>query len=160
VRYKVAPPARSLDFLETARSAIPLVPDAEADCCLAIQQATAVEDRESAREYLTFLRALSLVAESDRGYHRTREEPDTDALAAAYRDRVFLVAELCDAIEAEPRTAESAFEAVREAIPRWEREREPAWERRWRDRVEHLLAWAVLVGCLRVEDGRFRPPAQ
>ena len=41
---KVAPPARSLDRLETARDAVPLVPDDEADCCRAVQRATGVGD--------------------------------------------------------------------------------------------------------------------
>jgi hypothetical protein len=44
MRYKVAPPARSLDFLDAARSAVPLVPKAESDCCSAIQRETGIED--------------------------------------------------------------------------------------------------------------------
>ncbi|MDS0259583.1 hypothetical protein NDI56_09280 [Haloarcula sp. S1CR25-12] len=156
-RYKVAPPARSVEFLETARAAIPLVPDSEADCCGAIRRATGVADRETAREYLTFLRALGLVAESDRGYHRTREDLDRDSVAAAYRERVFLVAELLDAVAVRPRSAESAFEAVRDEIPNWERQRDPDWERHWLERVDRLLAWAVLFDCLAVENDRFAP---
>ncbi len=155
MRYKVAPPARSLDFLRTARAAIPLVPDGAADCCMAIQRATDVSDRERAREYLTLLRALGLVAETDRGYHRTRNDLDRGALATAYRDRVFLVAELFEAVEAGADSPAAAFEAVRGAIPRWERERDPEWEESWRDRVEQLLHWAVVFDCLTAEDGRF-----
>ncbi|WP_324663953.1 hypothetical protein [Haloarcula sediminis] len=155
MRYKVAPPARSLDFLRTVRAAVPLVPDDAADCCLAIQRATDVGDRERAREYLTFLRALGLVTETDRGYHRTRNGLDRDALATAYHDRVFLVDELFRAVETGADSPAAAFEAVREAIPRWERERDPAWERNWRERVEQLLDWAVVFGCLTVEDGHF-----
>jgi hypothetical protein len=156
-RYKVAPPARSLDSLTTARAAIPLVPDTESDCCGAIQRATDVADREQARSYLTFLRALGLVDETERGYYRTREDLDREALAVAFRERVFLVEELLDAVATEPRSAESAFEAVREEIPNWERQRDPEWEQHWRARVEHLLAWAVLFDCLAVEDGQYTP---
>ena len=155
MRYKVAPPTRSLGFLETARAAVPLVPDGEADCCRTIQRAAGVEDRETARAYLTFLQALGLVAESERGYYRTRERLGRERLAASYRDRVFLGAELLDAVEAEPRTTDAAFEVVRDRIPRWERERDPAWERHWHERVAHLLAWAVVLGRLTVDSGRF-----
>jgi len=158
VRYKVAPPARSLDFLRTARGAIPLVPDSEADCCVAIQRATDVSDREQARAYLTFLQALGLVAESGRGYHRTRSELDRDALAATYRERVFLVAELLAAVAGGAGGAEAAFEAVRDEIPRWERERDPEWEQHWRENVDHLLGWAVVFGSLATANDRLVRP--
>jgi len=157
MRYKVAPPTRSLDFLRTARDAIPLVPDDEGDCCAAIQRATDVSDREQARAYLTFLQALGLVAESERGYHRTRETLDSEALATAYRERVFLVDELLTAVEAGGDSPGAAFEAVREEIPRWERERDPEWEQNWQDRVEQLLGWAVVFGSLTRERDRFVP---
>lgn len=156
MRYKVAPPARSLARLETAREAVPLVPDSEADCCRAIQGAIDLDDRDTAREFLVFLQALGLVAETERGYHRTRVDPDIDDLAAAYRKHVFLVAELLDAVESGHRTTDAAFEAVRDDIPRWERQRDTDWERRWRESVEELLGWAVLFGLLSVTDGEFR----
>lgn len=155
MRYKVAPPAQSLDFLRTARNAIPLVPGDEADCCVAIQRATDVPDRDQAREYLTFLQALGLVAESGRGYHRTGDELDRAALATAYRGEVFLVGELVEAVEAGADSAEAAFERVRDEIPRWERERDPEWQSEWRTRVARLLEWGVVFGALVREDGRF-----
>ncbi|WP_135304311.1 hypothetical protein [Haloarcula amylovorans] len=156
MRYKVAPPARSLDFLDDARGAVPLVPDGESDCCRAIQRATDVADRETAREYLTFLQALGLVAKSDRGYHRTRTELDRVALAAAFRENVFAAAELLDVLEDGdgPLTSTDAFERVRDTVPRWERERHADWERVWRTRVEHLLGWANVFGLAsRTDDG-------
>jgi len=156
MRYKVAPPARSLARLETARGAVPLVPDSEADCCRAIQGAIDVGDRETAREYLVFMQALGLVAETERGYHRTREEWTVGTLATAHRDRVFLVSELLEAVESSHRTPSAAFEAVRGRVPRWERERDNDWEHRWGDAVEELLSWAVLFGLLTVADGEFR----
>lgn len=155
MRYKVAPPARSLEFLAAARTAVPLVPKAESDCCRAIRLATDLGGRETARAFLTFLRALGLVAESERGYHRTRTDPDPDALATAYRERVFLVAELLDTVASGPTTAEAAFEAVRGDVPRWERERHADWERQWRQNVDHLLSWAVVFGLCAVDNGRF-----
>jgi len=155
MRYKVAPPARSLDVLREARAAVPLVPDSEGDCCRAIQHATGISDRETALAYLTFLQALGLVAESQRGYHRTRTDLDSERLRTAYRERVFLVSELVDAIETEPRTTTAAFEATRESVPRWERERHSDWERVWRERVEYLLGWAVVFDLLTVDSGVF-----
>ena len=155
MRYKVAPPARSLEFLGEARGAVPLVPDDEADCCRAIQRATDITDRERAREYLTFLRALGLVAESERGYYRTQDDFDPEALATACRERVFLVAELLETVDTSPRTVEEAFEGIREEVPRWERERHADWEGVWQTRVGHLLSWAVLFGLCTVENGRF-----
>jgi hypothetical protein len=157
MRYKVAPPARSLDFLERARDAIPLIPGDEGDCCGAIRRATDVTDREQARAYLTFLQALGLVAESERGYYRTQEPLSPETVATAYREQVFLVAELLAAVDAGADDPEATFEAVREAIPRWERERDPEWECHWQSRVKHVLEWAVVFDLLAVENGRFVP---
>jgi len=144
VRYKIAPPARSRSFLRTAREAIPLVPDSEADCCRAIQTATDVSDRETARKYLVFLQALGLVAESDRGYYRTRADIEQATLAAAFKDSVFGVDVLLGALGPEPVDADDAFDALRGEIPRWERERHTDWEAVWRERTTNLLEWAVL----------------
>jgi hypothetical protein len=160
MRYKVAPPPRSLSFLAAVRDAVPLVPEAESDCCLAIQRATGVEDRERAREYLTFVRALGLVTESQRGYHRTQDPVEPEHLATPFRQQVFLVAELADALETGPMRPEDAFEAVRDTVPRWERERRSDWERDWQTRVEHLLGWGVEFGLFAVADGQFRLASQ
>jgi hypothetical protein len=146
MRYKVAPPARSRSFLRTAREAIPLVPDSEADCCRAIQTATDVSDRETAQKYLVFLQALGLVAESDRGYYRTRTDPERADLAAAFEESVFGADVLLVALDPEPIDADVAFDTLRDEIPRWERERHTDWEAVWRARVTNLLEWAATFG--------------
>ncbi|AUG47930.1 hypothetical protein BVU17_10520 [Haloarcula taiwanensis] len=156
MRYKVAPPARSRSFLDTAREAIPLVPDSEADCCRAIQTATDVSDRETAQEYLVFLQALGLVAESERGYYRTRTDPDRAALATAFEEAVFGVDVLLAALDSEGVDADAAFEALRAEIPRWERERHTDWEAVWRERTTSLLDWAVLFGLAERADDDYR----
>ncbi|WP_276272503.1 hypothetical protein [Haloarcula litorea] len=156
MRFKVAPPPRSPAFLADVQAAVPLLPDAEADCCRAIVAATDLSDRETARQYLLFARALGLVAESERGYHRTQADPDRATLADAYRERVFGVPELLAALEDGPLTAAEVFDAVRDAVPNWERERSPDWEREWRDRVEHLLGWAEAFGLIERRDGAYR----
>ncbi|WP_058994812.1 hypothetical protein [Haloarcula sp. CBA1127] len=158
MRYKVAPPARSRSFLETAREALPLVPDSEDDCCRSIQTATDVSDRETARKYLVFLQALGLVGESDRGYYRTRTDPDRADLAAAFEESVFGVDVLLAALGLEPVDTDDAFDALREEIPRWERERHTDWEAIWRGRVVNLLEWAVLFGLAEKTDDGYRRP--
>lgn len=160
MRYKVAPPPRSVPFLKRVRGAVPLVPEDESDCCLAIQRATDVADRERAREYLTFARALELVARGSRGYHRTREPVDADRLTAAFRRRVFLVDELLAGVGTAGQSSGAAFDTVRDDVPRWERERRSDWVADWRARVDNLLGWGVKFGLLAVDDGRYRPVSQ
>jgi len=155
MQYKVAPPARSTAFLDRCREAVPLLPDSESDCCRAIREATDLDDRETAREYLVFCQALGLVAESDRGYYRTQDELTEAELAAAFRGRVFAVEGLLTAVEADPLTVDEAFDAVRDVVPNWERERTPDWESEWRRRTANLLAWAVELGLASETDGRY-----
>ncbi|EMA06619.1 hypothetical protein SAMN05443574_10542 [Haloarcula vallismortis] len=160
MRYKVAPPARSRSFLETARDAVPLVPDSEADCCRAIQTATDVSDRETAREYLVFLQALGLVAESERGYYRTRTDLDRAALARAFEDSVFGVDVLLGALGPQPVAADAAFDALRSEVPRWERERHADWEAIWLERVTNLLEWATTFGLVEKTADGYRQPSE
>ena len=153
MRYKVAPAPRSLDALADARAAIPLVPEPEADCCRAIQRATDCATRDEARTVLTFLQALGLVGESERGYHRTQRPLDRGAAAEAFRRSVFLVDELLVALEAESRDTDEAFAAVREGVPRWGRNRHADGRAVWRDTGSNLLAWGVVFGLLTGGDG-------
>lgn len=155
MRYKVAPPPRSLGFLERARGAIPLVPGDEADCCRAIQRETDVGDRETAQAYLVFLRALGLVAESDRGYYRTKRDFEPEQAAEAFRRSVFGVDALVDAFADGSLDPDDAFDALREDIPRWERERHADWEAVWRERTENLLEWAVEFGLAEKTAGEY-----
>lgn len=155
MRYKVAPPARSRSFLETAREAIPLVPDSEGDCCRAIQTATDISDRETAQKYLVLLQALGLVAESERGYYRTRTDPERADLAAAFEESVFGVDRVLETLDNDPQTPASVFDALRDEIPRWERERHADWEAVWRDRTANLLEWTVEFGLATESGGAY-----
>lgn len=157
VRYKVIPPARDVDALFAVRDALPLVPGTVEDCCSRIRDRTDVPSRDAAREWLTFCQALGLAAETDRGFHRLRDDPDPGALGDRLLDGVFPARELLDALEADgPLTADAAFENLREQIPRWERSRSPDWEADWRERVEHLLEWAVAFGLVERGDEGYR----
>ncbi|SNZ06970.1 hypothetical protein SAMN06269185_1349 [Natronoarchaeum philippinense] len=146
-RFKPVPePPESLDGLSEARQAVPLVPDAQADCCARLQRQLELTSRQDAETWLTFLRALELVKRTQRGYARTRDDFDRDELATALRERVVGAETVLDAAaeSAEENAAGAAFEAVREDVPEWERRRHDDWEAVWRDRTERLLGWVAL----------------
>jgi hypothetical protein len=117
-----------------------------------------VPARDEAKEWLTFMRALGLVVEAERGYRRTREPFVPDSLAAAFRERTYGVEDLLDLLDPdEPASTDEAFERFADSVPDWERQRHADWRRVWRERVGRLLDWAVLFGFAgRVEGGYVR----
>jgi hypothetical protein len=157
MRYKVVPSPASHDLLVAVHGALPLVPGSVEDCCVRIRDGTAVGSRDAAREWLTFLQALGLAAETGRGFHRVRGDVDRATLADAYLAGVFPARELRDALAAagRPLSAAALFERVREAVPRWERDRDPDWEREWRRRVGLALEWGVAFGVFESRDGGY-----
>lgn len=147
-QFKPVPePPDSLEGVEEARRAIPLVPDPQADCCARLQDRIGLGSRQDAETWLTFLRALELVERKQSGYARTRHDIDRDELAAAFRERVLGADAALDAAEGQSGDAavEAAFEAVRDSVPEWERRRHDDWESVWRDRTERLLGWSDLI---------------
>jgi hypothetical protein len=158
MRYKVVPAPREVAFLRTAQRAVPLVPDTVEDCCSRIRDETDVTSRDEAREYLTFLEALELVAETPRGYRRQSQSPAEAPLADRFEANVFPVRELLAVVDGTaPVTPATAFEGLREDVPRWERDRHQDWEREWERRTEHLLEWAVTFDLVTADDDRYRP---
>jgi len=157
MRYKVAPEPADEDLLFGTHEALPLVPGSVEDCCTRVRDRTAVPSRENAREWITFLQALGLVAETDRGFYRVRDPPDRATLRDNFLNRVFGTREMYDTLRTadEPLAPPAAFEQIREIVPRWERDREPAWETEWQDRVETLFAWGVVVGVFAEQDGAY-----
>ena len=157
MQFKVVPPAPdSLEALETARRAVPLVPRSETDCCARVMDRAGVPARDEAKEWLSFMRALGLVAEAERGYHRSREPVAREALAAAFRERVYGAEDLLAALdEGEPASTDEAFERFVGSVPEWERRRHQDWQRVWRERVGRLLDWAVLFGLADREGGGY-----
>jgi hypothetical protein len=157
VRFKEVPaPPDSLDAVAAVRDAVPLVPQPENDCCARVVDRTAVDDRETARTWLTFLRALELVEETDRGYARVRGGIDPDELAAAFRDRVFGAREVLSLLGDHPLTVAEVFEQFEPTVPQWERHRNPqSWRETWETRVERLLEWAVLLGLAERTDAGY-----
>lgn len=157
MRYKIVPPVQDAAFLEAAQRAVPLVPGSVEDCCLRLVDETAAPSRDTAREYLTFLEALELVEESERGYRRRRIEPEEQDLADAFERRVFGASELLDALRTDgPQTADGAFESIRDVVPQWERDRHTDWEAEWRDRTGRLLEWCVTFELATTDGSEYR----
>ena len=161
MQFKPVPaPPNSLEFVQEVRNAVPIVPKSEEDCCGRVAERTTVQARDGAVTWLTFLRALELVAERETGYARTRTEFDPEAVAEAFENRVFAA----DAVLAELRTAEeplsvdAVFDGVADVVPRWERDRDPTWRRTWRRRVADLLEWAVLLDLAERTGDGYRAP--
>ena len=153
----IPPPPEDLDAVGGAQRAVPLVPGSEADCCTLIADRLDLRSRDVARTWLTFLRGLGLVAETERGFVRTRVDVDRERLASGLVDGVFPARELLDALGPEPIDADEAFAAVEGTIPRWERAKEHDWRGTWRTRVGYLLDWLVLAGLAELgEDGYVR----
>ena len=163
MRFKVVPQPRPVSFLREATLALPLVPGSEDDCCARLMADADIHSRDAAREWITFLRALGLVAESDGKYYQTRENPDDAELARAFRERVHPVADLLAALDTAesagetPLSTREAYERVRERVPRWERSRRTDWEDVWRERVDRALDWAVTFDLAEREGGGYRP---
>ncbi|MFC6903619.1 hypothetical protein [Halalkalicoccus tibetensis] len=153
MRVKSVPePPGSIDALGAIRRAVPLVPEPEASCCDRLAASTAI-DPEAASDWLTFLKGLELVRESESGFHRTREDPD---LGEALLSGVYGAREVREILEeaGEVLAAEEVAERF-DAIPRWERHHHRDPEAVWRERVERLLDWLVLVGLAERRDGEY-----
>lgn len=171
MRVKPVPaPPSAVDRLLDIRDALPLVPEPEESCCERLVSRANVEDAETARDWLTFLRGLGLAAEGSSGYYRMREEPDdvtersstgrripSADLDRALIEGVYGAREVHAILEGaeDPLTADEVFERF-EAVPRWERRRNPDWEEVWRERVGRLLGWLTLIGRAERVEGGYR----
>ena len=161
MRFKPVPePPATLDAVEEAGRAVGLVADPEADCCARIRERLGLCDREAARTWLAFLRALESVERTPDGYRRRRGSLDEVELRTAFRDRVYAAPETIDALDDEPRSAATVAEAVAERIGGDRRAGLPAWERQravnpgeaWRSRTTRLLGWCVRFGLAKRND--------
>ena len=138
------------NVLERARRAIPLVPASEAECCARLLDRLSLPARDAAREWLTFLRAFGLAVETNAGFRRRRETPACEALATAFRERVYGVREVLTILDeaTEPLSAHVVTERFAEHVPQWERYRYPDPEAIWGERVDRILGWAVWFGLV------------
>ncbi|WP_323675629.1 hypothetical protein [Halorubellus sp. PRR65] len=161
MRFKHVPRApTSVERVFECRRAVPLVPDTQDDCCARLMERVGFPDRDEAAKWLTFLRALGLVAEHERGYARTREDVTADALADRFLDGVYLAPAVREAVASadEPLSADAVFESVAEGVPQYERNKYPTnWREVWGDTVGRELDWLALLGELEATDGgRYR----
>jgi len=161
MRFKPVPePPADLAFVAEAQRALPLVPGSEDDCCARLVSRTDLPARDEARRWLTFLRALGLAEETHSGgFVRVRRDPDPDALAAAFHERVFGAREVLSILDAadRPLAPDAVFERFAAHVPKWERDRMPGeWRDLWGERVARLLGWAALFGLAEVVDGGYR----
>lgn len=156
------PPTASepIATVEAVRAALPPEPDPDLDCCARVLAETAVESRDAAADWLTFLRALELAEEGPSGFTRTRRDPNPEHLRTAFRDRLYGVDRVLEILaEAdEPLSSEAVYDRFKDDVPTYEQYR---WSERleavWSERLDRLLEWAVLLDLAeRVDDG-YRP---
>lgn len=161
MRFKLVPePPATVEFVADARRAVPLVPGTEDDCCARLMRRLDFPSRDVARTWLTFLRALGLVEETESGFRRTDVDPTVERLRAALLDRVYGAEETLTTLRTAdvPLDADAAFAAFRERVPVWERHKDPGrWEETWRRRVSYLLDWLALLGLAERTDAGYRP---
>ncbi|WP_226007829.1 hypothetical protein [Natrinema salinisoli] len=154
MQFKPVPePPVELSVLATIQRALPATAGDVDDCCRLLLEETALETRDEAATWLTFLRALELATEEPAGFRRrdtgSESALDSDRLRRAFRARVYGADAAIGVLERAdgPLTADEVAEAIRS-----ERQRSGARERRptrsaetQRERVERLLEWAVLL---------------
>ncbi|WP_435359076.1 hypothetical protein [Haloarchaeobius sp. DFWS5] len=153
----------SLDFVESAQRAVPLVPGSEDDCCARLIDRTDIVARDDAATWLTFMRGLGLAEEGERGFSRIRREPTADYLREAIVEGIFGVADVLEILrEADdagdgPLSLDSVFDRFEDTVPRWERHKHPNdWRHVWTEKVEHELDWLVLLDLAEKTDDGYR----
>ena len=150
MRLKPVPdPPTDLAALREYQRAVPLVPGDTDDCCARLRNRCDLRDRQTANDWLAFLRALGLVEETPRGFVRADAEPTPELVREGLREEVLLVPEALAALREasldDPLTPDDLFVATRDRVPRHDRARNPDWEAAWRDRAARLLDWLALV---------------
>ena len=165
MRLKPVPePPTDLDALREYRRAVPLVPGDTDDCCARLVRRCDLPDRQTANDWLAFLRALGLAEETSRGFVRADAEPTPERVREGLREGVLLVPEalaaLREASPDDPLTAADLFAATRDRVPRHDRARDPDWEATWRDRAARLLGWLALVDLAAPVAGEPKSPEE
>jgi hypothetical protein len=149
VKFKVLPePAGSVDAVAEMQAAVPLVPDGETSCCARLVRRTHLGAQDDAKEWLTFLRALELVEETEGEYRRLPHEADPERLRRSFRERVYLAEDVLATLAAadEPLGVDAVFGRLEDRVPQWERLRHTDERGVWRERVRRILEWAVVLG--------------
>ncbi|WP_336133356.1 hypothetical protein [Natronomonas amylolytica] len=158
MKFKVLPePVESVETVAEIQAAVPLVPDEETSCCARVIQRTDVGSQDSAKEWLTFLRALRLVEEDDGKYHRLQRDANPGDLRAAFLERIYLAEDVVNLLDAadDPLDLDAVFDRLTDRLPQWERLRHTDPEAVWRERVYRILEWAVVFGLAERADSGY-----
>ena len=158
MKFKILPePAASVDAVAEMQAAVPLVPDDETSCCARLVRRTDLGAQDDAKEWLTFLRALELVEETEGEYRRLPHEADPERLRAAFRERVYLAEDVLATLAAAdgPLGVDAVFERLEDRVPQWERLRHTDETGVWRERLRRVLEWAVVLGLAERADGGY-----
>lgn len=157
MRVKAVPTAPDgVDVVFEARRAVPLVAKPEADCCARLRERLDLPGRDDARTWLTFLRGLGLVGQTEHGFARTEDRVGPDELASRLLEGVYGGRELLAILAAAevPLDEATAVDRFTTHVPAWERRREPAtWRETWQARVVALLDWLLLLDIAEHRDG-------
>lgn len=158
MKFKVLPePAASVEAIAEMQAAVPLVPDGETTCCARLIRRTDVAAQDAAKEWLTFLRALELVEETEGEYRRLPHEADPGRLRESFRDRVYLAEEALAVLAAAdgPLEVDVVFDRLADRVPQWERHRHTDEAEVWHERVRRLLEWAVVLDLAERAEGGY-----
>jgi hypothetical protein len=161
MKFKILPePVESIETVAEMQAAVPLVPDEEESCCARLIRRTDLGSQDHAKEWLTFLRALELVEETDGKFRRTRRKATPEALRESYRERVYLAEDTLEALADadDPLDCGVVFDRLGDRLPQWERLRHTDPEDIWRERVARILEWTVVFGLVERADGGYAIP--
>lgn len=144
VRFKLIPAASSIGKLRAVHQSVPTDPGATDDCCSLLCEAVGLPNRQAAEEWLVFLRALELAAETDGSYHRLNWKA-RDSLVDSFESRVVGAADLLDRIEeGDPMTRDELAAECRGSgnttSGNHPLERDT--------RIDRLLGWSVSLGVI------------
>ena len=146
----------AVELVTATQRAVPLVPGSENDCCARLQRRVGFPSRDVSRTWLTFLRGLGYVEATSDGFRRLRREPTASGVRRGLLDGIVGAREIAAALAREPQTEQTAFAAVSEAVPRWERTRTDDWEAVWRGRTDRLLGWFHALGMVTATSEGYR----
>jgi hypothetical protein len=154
MRFKCVPaPPATIEAVATAQQAVPLIPTTEADCFRRLvdrTDETMISDRDDARQWLPFLRALDLVDRTPSGYRRHRDELTAGESVDRLLDGVYGARELYSLLDAtdRPLSVDELTDQETVDLPTWERHHHTDHDQVRRKRQQRLVDWFVLCGAV------------
>ncbi|MFB6253504.1 MAG: hypothetical protein ABEI06_02725 [Halobacteriaceae archaeon] len=151
MKFKPIPqPPDQISTLKEAQQSIPMVPSTETNCCSRLVSVLNLSEKDVARTWLTFLRALKLVQKSNTGYTRTTHSPLSDSTRWAFITRVIGVQKMLAILwrVQDPVREEQLFSEWVDIVPEWERQKSAHWQQTWRQRLRRIVRWATLFDLI------------